>query len=277
MPHSMTRKIGTAEISIITDGATEFPTDLFPESDPSHIGDMLAQAGQDRIRTNFNAVLLREGNRTILLDAGPRDLFGPSCGNLPAALDELGVTPDQVDTLFATHLHPDHIAGMITAEGAAAFPNATLILPEAERSFWGQESNFTGALASAADWATLARAVMEAYADRLHPIAADAPIAPGLTALPLPGHTPGHSGWRLESGGEMLLHVGDIVHAPDIQFADPDIAIAFDIDMDTARKTRHALLDELATDGALVTGGHLLQPALARVERSTKGYRLTPP
>ena len=277
MPHSVTRRIGTADISIITDGATEFPADLFPETDPAHIGRMLEQAGQSTIRTNFNAVLLRDGTRTILLDAGPRDLFGPGCGKLPAALEDLGVAPDQVDTLFATHLHPDHIAGMVTPDGGAVFPNATLVLPEAERSFWGDEGNFTGALAGAADWATLARTVMDAYADRLRPIAADATIAPGLTALPLPGHTPGHSGWRFEADGQMLLHVGDIVHAPELQIADPQIAIAFDIDMDTARKTRTALLDELATDGALFTGGHLLHPAFTRVERTDTGYRLTPP
>ncbi len=277
MSRTVTRRIGDADFSIITDGATEFTPELFPGTDPAHIGDLLAQARQSAIRTNFNAVLMRRAGRTVLLDAGPRDLFGPACGHLPEGLAELGVAPDDVDTLYATHLHPDHIAGMVSSDGAAVFANATLVVPDAERSFWADESRFTGDLAGIADWAALARTVLAAYGDRLRLIGPEDDIAPGLTALSLPGHTPGHSGWRFAAGDAMLLHVGDIVHVPDLQVADPEIGISFDIDMDTARRTRKRLLDELATDGALFTGGHFLHPAFNRLERNATGYRLVQP
>ncbi len=277
MAQTVTRTLGDAEITILTDGATEFTPDMFPGTDPAQIEALLSEAGQGAIRTNFNAVLIRHGGRTVLIDAGPRDLFGPSCGHLPEALAEAGVTPESVDTLYATHLHPDHIAGMVTPDGTAIFANATLVLPEAERAFWSDESRFTGDHAGLADWAALARTVLAAYGDRLRPIGLEDEIAPGLTAFPLPGHTPGHSGWRFDAGDAALLHVGDIVHVPDLQVTDPEIAIAFDMDIDTARTTRKRLLDQLASDGTLFTGGHFLHPAFNRVERKGDGYRLITP
>ena len=111
MSRTITQTIGDAQVSIITDGATSFTPDLFPETDAAQIGALLAEAGAEQIETNFNAVLIRMGGRTILADAGPRDLFGPACGHLAEGLAELGVAPDDVDTLIATHLHPDHVAG----------------------------------------------------------------------------------------------------------------------------------------------------------------------
>ncbi len=276
MQRTVTRSIGDAQVSIITDGTFSFTPDLFPGTDPAHIDALLAQAGASEIATNFNAVLIRTGGRVILADAGPRDLFGPGCGFLHEGLAELGVTPAEVDTLVATHLHPDHIAGMITPEGAAVFANATLHVPEAERVFWSDDSNFQGALEGIGDWSKLAQAVLAAYGDRLAVLGDGQEAAPGLSGLALPGHTPGHSGWRLESGGASLIHVGDIVHAPALQVADPEIAISFDIDMDTARAARRRLLDQLASDGTPFTGGHFLHPAFNRLERAGSGYRLAP-
>lgn len=276
-PNTVTRAIGSAQVSILTDGATAFTPDLFPGTDEARIGALLNAAGAGAIETNFNATVIRDQGRVILLDAGPRDLFGPACGNLRAGLRELGLPPERVDTLFATHLHPDHVAGMVTPEGEAVFPNATLLVTEADHDFWSDESRFSGALSGIADWAALARSVLDAYADRLDIVSGTAEIAPGLSVMPLPGHTPGHAGWRLDAGDTQLIHMGDIVHAPALQMADPEIAIAFDIDVDTARATRKRLLDELATDGALVTGGHLLRPAFNRIERADGGYRLADP
>ncbi|MFN3954251.1 MAG: MBL fold metallo-hydrolase [Pararhodobacter sp.] len=277
MTRTATRAIGSAEVTILTDGAIAFTPDLFPGTEAGHIEGLVKAAGSAEISTNFNAVLIRNGGRVVLVDAGPRDLFGPSCGFLPEALAEAGVHADQVDTLFATHLHPDHIAGMITADGAAVFAKAELCVPAGEHAFWSDEGRTGAAPGPLADWAVLARAVLAAYADRLRITDDGAEIAPGLSSFALPGHTPGHSGWRLDGGAAQLLHVGDIIHAPDVQAADPEVAIAFDMDMNTARATRKRLLDELASDGALFTGGHFLHPAFHRVERAGAGYRLLRP
>jgi len=276
MTRTITQTIGDAQVSVITDGAFTFTSDLFPETDAARIGALLAEAGTDQIETNFNAVLIRMGGRTILADAGPRDLFGPTCGHLSEGLVELGVAPEDVDTLIATHLHPDHVAGMITAEGAAVFPNAALHVTDADRAFWSDDAHFQRALSGISDWAKLAQAVLAAYRDRLVMAKDGSEAAPGLSFMDLPGHTPGHAGWRLDSGGETLIHAGDIIHAPVLQLADPNVAISFDIDMNTARDTRFRLLDELYRDKALFTGGHFLSPAFNRLGREGIGYRLVP-
>jgi len=275
MSLTATRQIGDVDVTVLTDGTFAFPPDLFPGTAADRIEGMLAEQGETQIATNFNATLIRTGGRLVLADAGPRDLFGPTCGNLPAALAEMGVAAAQIDTLFATHLHPDHIAGMITPDGIAVFPNAELVVTEGERAFWSDTSRTTEG--SLKDWGQLARAVLSAYADRLRVVAPEGQIVPGLTALPLPGHTPGHGGWRLEAGDQQLVHVGDIVHAPALQIADPEIAIAFDLDPDTARTHRKRLLDMICTDGLMFTGGHFLHPAFHGLERKGAGYRLTRP
>jgi len=274
MPLTATRRVGDAQITVLTDGVFAFPPDLFPGTDPAHLHALLQAQGATEIATNFNAVLIRAGGRTILADAGPRDLFGPSCGNLPAGLAEAGVAPDQIDTLVLTHLHPDHIAGSITPQGAAVFPKAELVLTEAERAFWSDPARTDPISDTVSQWGALARAVLAAYADRLRIVAPGGDLAPGLTHLPLPGHTPGHGGWRLDSAGASLVHVGDIVHAPALQVADPRIAIAFDMDTDAARAQRLRLLDMVCADGLTLTGGHFLHPAFCRLERRGEGYAL---
>lgn len=272
MTHTISRKVGDAEVSILTDGASVFGAEMFPGTDPGHVAEVLAKANETEVRTNFNANLIRTGGRTVLVDAGAGTLFGPACGKLQDGLRECGAKPEDIDIFFATHLHPDHIAGAIDEEGKAVFPNAELVVQKADVDFWSSE--MPGAPDMVLDWQKLAKSVLAAYGDRLRVIDGAEEIAPGLTALPLPGHTPGHAGYRISSGDEQLIHVGDIVHAPFVQVADPEIAIVFDVDPDQARTSRKRLLDELATDGALITGGHLLMPALTRVEREGSGYRL---
>ncbi|MFC7705159.1 MBL fold metallo-hydrolase [Plastorhodobacter daqingensis] len=273
MALTLSRRIGAAEVTVLTDGALSFPPALFPRTGQATIDTLLDLAGEKDIRTNFNAVLIRGGGQTVLVDAGFRDLVGAACGHLPQALAAAGAQVGDIDRLFTTHLHADHVAGMITTEGRAVFPRAELVLTAPEHAFWTETSFFSTADQQLQDWQRLAQAVLDAYADRLVIIQPGDQIAPGLWSLPLPGHTPGHSGWRLSSGDRMLVHMGDIVHAQKLQLADPEIGIAFDLDMDMARQTRKRLLDELATDGTLVTGGHILHPALGRVVRHGSGYR----
>jgi glyoxylase-like metal-dependent hydrolase (beta-lactamase superfamily II) len=189
-------------------------------------------------------------------------------------LAEAGVAPADVDTLFITHLHPDHLAGALTPVGAAVFANAELALPEGEHRFWTDDANFTGADENLQGWRGLALQMIAAYADRLRLIAPEGEVVPGLTALPLPGHTPGHSGWRLASGVEQFVHVGDIIHAPALQAANPEISVVFDLDAEAARAARKRLLAELAADGIVFTGGHLLHPAMVTARRGGAGYVL---
>ncbi|MCC6006222.1 MAG: MBL fold metallo-hydrolase [Rhodobacteraceae bacterium] len=267
------RQVGEIEVIAITDGARVFDTGVFANTTDAHVADLLAAAGKPEIITNFNAFLLRRGDVTMLVDTGTRGLFGPETGKLMEGLDSIGVAPADVTHLFITHLHPDHAAGAITPEGAAIFPQAELILAESERSFWADEANFTGADETLSGWRTLAAAVLSAYGEQLKVVEDVAEIMPGVSVVGLPGHTPGHAGFRIDSGGEALVHVGDLVHAQDLQLTDPEVGVVFDIDPDQARETRKRLLDMLATDGIALTGGHILAPKFGRVEHSGGGYR----
>ncbi|PWE34202.1 MBL fold metallo-hydrolase [Maritimibacter sp. 55A14] len=272
MARTLTHEFGDIRLTVLTDGALEFDNGVFPATDPGHIAELLEAAGQAAIRTNFNAFLIRRPGSTILVDSGPRDLFGPTAGNLPDALDETGVAPGDVDLIFFTHLHPDHIAGALTAEGAAVFPNAEVVIPEAEIAFWSDAARFQGD-ETMAGWQQLAAALLAAYDGRIRSLEGEAEIAPDLTAIPMPGHTPGHSGFRLDAGGQAFIHAGDVVHAQDLQLADPDVGVSFDVDAEAARAARKRCLDMIATDGLLFSGGHILRPALGRLERAGGGYR----
>lgn len=273
MSLTLSHKVGDIDVTVLTDGEFTFDVDLFPGTDADHIAQLLAAAGESAIRTNFNASLIHTAGKRVLVDTGPRDLFGPECGNLPAALNEAGVDPEDIETLFLTHLHPDHAAGAVDAEGRAVFRNAELVLTEADRAFWSNDANFSAADDTVKGWQQLAKAVLAAYGDRLRLLDGEGQIAPGVTSVPLPGHTPGHAGYRVSSGASQLMHVGDIVHAPALQIPDPEISVAFDVDADMARAARKRLLAEVAADGIPCTGGHFLRPALARFEREGSGYR----
>jgi len=271
----VSHSLGDTEFLVLTDGTGTFDHSLFPETKPAAIENLLAASGESTLRTNFNAFLIRWPGCTVLVDAGPRERFGPDSGHLPEALREAGTAPEEVDLVFLTHLHPDHAAGTVDAGGRALFPQAEMVVPELEVRTWSDPAPFAGNETLARSQ-QLAASVLAAYRDRLRTTAGEAEIAPGLTQMPLPGHTPGHSGFRLEADGGTVVHAGDIVHAPFLQLADPEIAIAFDMDRAEARVARRRMLDLLAHEGCLCTGGHFLQPALGRVEASGRGYRFQP-
>ena len=262
--------VGSIEVTSLTDGAGQFTPDLFPNATEEELNALIAAAGAETIETNFNAFLVRNGDRTLLVDAGPRDLMGPTAGFLGDALAEAGVAADDVTDLFFTHLHPDHIAGALTPDGAAVFKNAAVTVADTEHDFW-KNGDFTDETLS--QWAGLANMAISAYGDRMSVLSGEAEIVPGVTMLMMPGHTPGHAGFRVDDGGEGFVHLGDMVHAEKIQLANPEISVAFDIDADTARATRKKGLDMVATDGLICSGGHMLRPTLGRLERAGDGYR----
>lgn len=267
-------KIGEMEILALTDGFAEFPAETFPGTYEEHIDALVKAAGKAAIETHFNAFVVRNGNATVLIDAGLRDLMGPNAGALQAELAAAGIAPGDVTHLIATHIHPDHVAGAITPEGAAVFENAEVFVTENDLKYFVDPGNFTTAPEMLTQWHQLAVVFEKAYGPRITPVADNADILPGISLMPLPGHTPGHVGVRVSDGAESFVHVGDIVHAQDLQLADPEIAVAFDMDADTARITRKRVLDMLANDGTTFSGGHILAPKFAKLEAAGTGYRL---
>ena len=222
---------------------------------------------------NMNAFLVQKGDRNLLIDAGCRELFGPTCGFIQDALGEIELSTDDITDLFFTHLHPDHIAGALNTDGTAVFKNANVQVVEAEYNFW-QADNFDAIEVNGADWAGVAKGVLNAYKDRLELTTSEKEIISGISLVDIPGHTPGHAGFRVDSDNESLLHLGDIMHFQNLQLIDPNVSTIFDIDYETALTSRKRILDMVSADGNLCTSGHWLSPKFGHIERHGSGYAM---
>jgi glyoxylase-like metal-dependent hydrolase (beta-lactamase superfamily II) len=268
-------QVGSIEVVSLTDGTTEFTNDLFPNADDAEISKLLAQANKKTVVGDINAIIVKTGDDTVLVDTGPGDLFGPTCGFLQEAMSEADTSPEDITRLFLTHLHPDHIGGAVTKDGEAVFPNAQVLVSEVDHKFWSDPSNVSGNKTNQ-QWQQLAMSVLNAYQGRVEQIVDGASLTSGVTAMALPGHTPGHFGFRADDGNSSYVHVGDIVHAQVLQLPNPDISILYDIDPDTARSTRKRVLDMLATDGVRFSDGHIQRPTIGVLKRAGSGYRFAP-
>ena len=196
--------IGSLKVTALRDGELSLPSEALINLSDKDRNTISNDENNNLSFSNVNAYLIQREKRNLLIDSGCRDLFGPTCGFVREALSEAQLVPDDITDLFFTHLHPDHIAGSIKADGSAVFENATLKVLDIEHTFWSS-NNFDAVEVNGNDWANLAKAVLEAYDDRLEIIKFDNEIMPGVSSVSIPGHTPGHSGFRVDEGSESLI------------------------------------------------------------------------
>jgi len=271
------KRIGTLTVTAISDGMFQGDFAMLANL-PSAEAEALHKARFRAIppRLAINCFLIQAGDRLTLVDTGCGVAFGPELGRLVAVLGTLGIEPNDIGTVLATHLHPDHIGGLVDGAGAAIFPNAELVVHQKDHAFWGDDATLAGATTDQdRGFVTLAQTAIAAYANRTR-LLTTGDALPSITILPEPGHTPGHSGYLIASGNDSLLIWGDIVHMPGIQFPRPDVGMGFDIDGAAAIETRKRIMDMTATDRLMVAGMHLDFPCFGHVVRETNGYAFIP-
>ena len=268
-------RVGSFTVTALNDGGGDLPFAAMPALPEDEAKALLAQAFRPPVaRTTVNTFLVQGGGRTVLIDTGAGGSFGPTAGKLPVNMAAAGIKPGDIDLLLLTHLHGDHTGGMVQ-DGAAVFPNAAVGVPEGEMAYWLDDTNAAKVPEARRGGFASAQAALAPYKDRLIILGANE-AAPGITPIPLPGHTPGHTGFRITDGSEALLIWADLIHLQDIQGPRPEIGLAFDVDGPQATATRLRTLDMAATDRLLVAGMHLHFPAFHHVARAGQGYALMP-
>ncbi|WP_323990720.1 MBL fold metallo-hydrolase [Nguyenibacter sp. L1] len=265
------QQVGDLTITAVSDGYLHASFDFLANIDPADASRMQENAGiKDHTAIHINCYLVRGGGRTVLIDAGAGG-FKQWGGRLKTNLPLAGIQPSGIDAILLTHAHPDHVGGLMDASGEAVFPNAELVAHHREVTFWQDDGNLSRAPERARGNFLMARQAFDGYRDRLRTFDAGE-VLPGMTAVPLPGHTDGHTGYRLESGGQNLLVWGDSVHFPQIQIPRPDVTIAFDQDSHLAAATRTRLLDLVSSERLLIAGMHLGELGFAHIKRTGGNY-----
>jgi glyoxylase-like metal-dependent hydrolase (beta-lactamase superfamily II) len=262
--------VGAITVTTVYDGALPiFAADMHGEP-PERITELLGDGflpPEGDLLTAVNTFLFRSGGRTVLVDAGAGTSLGPGTGHLPENLRAAGIAPDQVDDVLITHLHPDHAFGLVTADGEAAFPSATVHVATLDAEHWLNESvaaSAEGVRAQIHRWAMDALAPYRAEG-RLSTFAHGGQPVRGVTAVDLHGHTPGHSGYLVGDEGEQLLFWGDVMHNHTVQLRAPHVAMDIDSDRSVARAARQRVLDEIQARGWAVGGAHLPFPGIGRI------------
>lgn len=225
---------------------------------------------------SFTALLINTGAKLVLIDTGTAGQIVDSAGTLLDNLAIAGVRPEQVDIILISHFHPDHINGIKDKDGNRIFPNAEIAVPHGEWDFWMNDANMTGVSKTVHRYFLNARRIFADIAKDVRRFGAGAEVAPGITAIAAPGHTPGHVAFGVASGNESMLVLSDSARNPWLFVRHPDWQPSFDMDGPLAVATRRRLLDRAATDKMLVHGYHFPFPATGHIAKAAAGYELVP-
>ena len=270
-------KLGSFEVTTLLDGYIDLnPAILL--GDQALIKQHLEAAGLfgSPIRTAVNAFLVNTGEKLVMIDCGGAKMLGPTAGRMPQALAQAGIEPGQVDEVYITHMHGDHLHGAVTPEGAKLFPNAVLRIGKPDVDFWANPENEAKAPADQRGRFAAAKRAVAAYGERLQPFTLGDELTPGIRSVAAVGHTPGHSCYMVTSGSARLLLLGDSMHVAPVQFPRPEITVGFDSNQDEARAKRRELFEMAAKENILIGAVHLPFPGIGRLREKDAGFTYEP-
>lgn len=264
-------QVGNATVWAIADSTRDREMTVFEGADPAVLK-QCAPSGKTPSAIIAFAVPSEDG--LVLIDTGLGLPSGDRASHLLPNLAKAGLSPEKVKTVLITHMHPDHVGGLVL-DGKRAFPNAVVRVGRVELDFWLDEKG-PAEFPSRKDNFEAARRLADLYAGAVETFEFDAEAAPGIRALDAAGHTPGHTAFLLESAGAELVIWGDLLHAAALQFPLPEECARYDMDMPKAVASRKAILDLAAERQWPVAGMHIPFTGIGLVAKDGKGYRFTP-
>jgi glyoxylase-like metal-dependent hydrolase (beta-lactamase superfamily II) len=258
-----------ATIWAIADSTGDRDMNVFVGADP----DVLKKyAPSGSSPSGIMAFLVRTGNETVLIDAGLGEPSGARASQLLDGLSQIGVEPKDVTLILITHMHVDHIGGLVR-DGQKVFPSARILSSRIERDFWLSEES-VARFPNRRSGFDMVRRILGTYAGAEGTFEFGTMVTPEIQALDARGHTPGHTAFLLECGGEKLLFWGDLAHAAALQFPRPDINASYDMDPVDAAASRALFMEKAAVEKLPIAGSHLPFPGVGTVEKIAPGsYR----
>lgn len=265
-------RIGRFTVTALSDGFADMPYGYFPGQAAEQVeAAARAQfvARSTGVRFVFNQYLVEDGERRILIDAGPAGSMGQT-GHLPKALAALSLRADQVDAVIVTHMHQDHMGGLVAGD-RRVFPKAEVYVDRRDVRYWTD----TARQARAPDFLQ-GSFRMAADLVRLYPglqaTEGDYQIMRGLSLVDLAGHTPGHIGVRIEDGGQSLIMVSDMLF-PVVHPEATNVAFLFEQDRPAAEAMRARFFPQAAEEKVLIAATHMPFPGLGRIVREDRKLR----
>jgi len=278
-------KVGEFEITVVTDGVNIGPlSDQYVQNAPKNeVGAALAamHLPSDKTSNWYNPLVVNTGSKLVAIDAGggppafsqTKGTLGQFHNNLAAA----GIDKNAVDVVIISHLHGDHISGLLDAENKLAFPNAEVLMPALDVKFWTDESNASRFQDPVRGQFANVKRVLGALGSKVTQYEGSKELVPGITSMPTPGHTPGHTSFMISSGSDRVIHQVDVTAGMGTLFVrNPGWHFLFDTDGPLAEQTRRKFYDMVIADKLRVQGFHFPFPAVGNIEKDGDHYRWVP-
>jgi glyoxylase-like metal-dependent hydrolase (beta-lactamase superfamily II) len=271
--------LGDFEVTALNDGTLALPVkQLLTNTSPERIDQMLKRAFlSDPVITSVNAYVINTGSKLVMVDAGTGVLFGPTLGKLLDNLKAAGYQPEQIDEIYITHMHGDHVGGLMSGD-KLAFPNAIVRADKREADFWLSEANMNAAPKDAQDFFKGAMLSVNPYATagKFKTFDGATELVPGVRAVPSYGHTKGHTIYYVESKGQTMVVLGDLMHVASVQFPNPAVTIQFDTDPKMAAAARKKAFADVSKGGFWMAVAHLSFPGIGHIRQEGAGYVFYP-